>query len=466
MFCEKCGHSNKNSARFCERCGAPMSGDVTQLASSPDETPVTRVWNPDAQQDAWQPPERSWQSPEQPWQPDETWQPPEAEPWQTGDDGYEQLRRQDYAPDPNSGYDQGYPPEYPPEYEERYQPQPDASQNGKGKKTKWIILFSVIGASVLAVVLVVLFAVILPAANRSNPVDIARYYTLKFAGVDEGVREQSLSDGKISGWFDWDYQQFALDSQMPKSKAKELLDDIGLLVEKQYILNGEVTYFSSFSNLKTTDTIKVSFIWPSGVVEKNLAEKYEKTYGVRFLHDYSAREYNVGDMLRQKNVTVKQPAEVGLLQYIADNDLFVEEVKSDGRVSVSIAPFEAKINGYTFVMSKGSLSVLVIDERNFNIGKFDLEMSNSVNLRSGDVVTLKYDSTARRSMLDKGVVLQGDSVTYTVKTPAVTAVPTTVLPTTVPATTAPPATAPVTEAPTEAPTEAATELPTPAPKAD
>ncbi len=109
--------------------------------------------------------------------------------------------------------------------------------------------------------------------------------------------------------------------------------------------------------------------------------------------------------------------------------MFAEEVKSDGKVSVSVAPFETKVNGYTFVLSKGSLSVLVVDDKDFKIGRFDLEMSNSVNLRSGDVVTLKYDSYAKRSMIDKGVVLQGDSVTYTVKTPAVTTVPTTVAPT-------------------------------------
>ncbi|MBQ3987949.1 MAG: hypothetical protein II629_04240, partial [Ruminococcus sp.] len=167
----------------------------------------------------------------------------------------------------------------------------------------------------------------------------------------------------------------------------------------------------------------------------------------------------VGDMLRQKNVTVKQPVEVDLLRYIADNGLFAEEVKSDGKVSVSVAPFETKVNGYTFVLSKGSLSVLVVDDKDFKIGRFDLEMSNSVNLRSGDVVTLKYDSYAKRSMIDKGVVLQGDSVTYTVKTPAVTTVPTTVAPTTVPPTTEPPTTVPVTEAPTEPATEAQTEAP-------
>ena len=375
------------------------------------------------------------------------------------DDGYEQYYRQKYPSHPDNGYDAAYPPEYPPEYEDQYQPQPEDPQKGTNKKTKRIILFSAIGASVLAVVLILLFAVILPAVNRSNPTDISRYYTIKFAGVDEGVPEQSLSDGKISCWFAWDYQQFALDSQMPKSKAKNLLDDVDSFVQKQYILNGEVAYFSSFDNLKTADTIKVSFIWPTGEAEKNLVEKCEKTYGVRFLHDYSTREYNIGDALRQKNITIKQPADVDLLRYIADNDLFVEEVKSDGKVSVSIASFETKINGYTFTMNKGSLSVLVLDDRDFKIGRFDLEMSNSVNLRGGDVVTLKYDSYARRNRLDKGGVLQGDSVTYTVKTPAATTVPTTVAPTTVPPTTEPPTTVPVTEAPTEPATEAQTEAP-------
>ena len=127
MFCEKCGHSNKNSARFCEKCGAPMSSDVTQLASSPDETPVTRVWTPDVQTNTWQPPERSWESPEQ------QWQPPEADPLHPVNDGYEQYYHQAYPPHPDNGYDPAYPPEYPPEYEEQYQPQPEDPQKGTGK---------------------------------------------------------------------------------------------------------------------------------------------------------------------------------------------------------------------------------------------------------------------------------------------------------------------------------------------
>ena len=448
MFCDKCGHSNKSTARFCEKCGAPMHSDVTQLASSPDDIPATRVWDPDAQPDAWQPPEQPRQ---QPWQ-QEPWQPPEAEPWKPDDDGYEQVYQ--HGVQPGQSYDPGYPPEYPPyppEYDRAYQQQPETPQKGMSKTAKKAILFSSIGAGVLAVVLIVLFAVILPGTNRPDPSDIARYYTLSFAGVDEGVREQSVSDGKISGWFTWDYQQFAIDRQIPKSKAQSVLDDIGMVVEKQYILNGEVTYFSSFDNLKASDTIKVSFIWPSGAPEKKLVENYEKTYGVQFSHDYSAREYNIGEILRQKHVTVKQPVEADILKYIADNGLFAEEVKPDGKATVTVKEFETKINGYTFRMRRGAMSVVVIDDRNFEIGKFGLELSRSDDLRGGDEVTLKYESYAKRSMLDKGIVLQGDSVTYTVKAPQPTTIPTTVPPTTVP----------VTEPPTEAPTEApATTLPT------
>lgn len=462
MFCDKCGHSNKNGARFCEQCGAPMDSDVTQLASSPDETPATRVWNPGEQPDTWQPPKQPRQQ--------APWQPQKPEPWKPDDDGYEQVCQhgqeynQSYNQRVNQGYDGAYPPEYP-SYPSEYDRQPpEPPKKGLSKTAKKAIIFSSVGAGVLAVVLIILFAVILPNANRSNPSDISRYYVLSFAGVDEGVRDRSVSDGKISGRFTWDYQQFALDRQIPKSKAQSLLDDIGTVVEKQYLLNGSVTAFSSFDNLKASDTIKVSFIWPSGAAEKKLAENYEKTYGVQFSHDYSAREYNVGEILRQKNVTIKQQVEANILQYIADNNLFAEEVGADGKAKVSVKGFEAKISGYTFRLRQGSLSVVVIDDRNFEIGKFDLALSNSVNLRSGDTVTLKYDSYAARIMLDKGIVLQGESVTYTVKAPQPTTVPATEPPTTVPATE--PATEAPTEAPSEAATEAATALPTTAPHAD
>ncbi len=36
MFCTRCGHPNKNDARFCANCGDPLQGDTT-LSLSPVE---------------------------------------------------------------------------------------------------------------------------------------------------------------------------------------------------------------------------------------------------------------------------------------------------------------------------------------------------------------------------------------------------------------------------------------------
>ncbi len=330
--------------------------------------------------------------------------------------------------------------------------QPAAPKKPMDPKTKKIILFSAIGAGALAVILIVIFAIIVPVVKNAGAIDITKYYTVKFDGVTEGEKDQSVLDGKIEGKFTWDYAKFAKENNMSESKAESLLYNVESCMDIEYFDNkGEETYSRYFDSAFEGDTYKVTFTWPkkdatfrSDRVALQHIEHYENEAGVLFKHNDATKEFKLGEALKEKGVTVVKPMDANLLGYIKDNKLIVEDGEPSGKASVSIKPFETKFGDYTFRLQRDSLTVVVTDKDNNEIGGIDMEFSDRTYLKHGDVITLTYDSYDKSNMADKGILLTGDSISYTVTAP----VPTTVAPTTVaPTTTAPATTAPATTVP-------------------
>ena len=297
-------------------------------------------------------------------------------------------------------------------------------------KTKKIILFSAIGAGALAVILIVIFAIIVPVVKNAGAIDITKYYTVKFDGVTEGEKDQSVLDGKIEGKFTWDYAKFAKENNMSESKAESLLYNVESCMDIEYFDNkGEETYSRYFDSAFEGDTYKVTFTWPkkdatfrSDRVALQHIEHYENEAGVLFKHNDATKEFKLGEALKEKGVTVVKPMDANLLGYIKDNKLIVEDGEPSGKASVSIKPFETKFGDYTFRLQRDSLTVVVTDKDNNEIGGIDMEFSDRTYLKHGDVITLTYDSYDKSNMADKGILLTGDSISYTVTAP----VPTTV----------------------------------------
>ena len=408
MFCEKCGAPIPDGASFCEKCGAPVASQPAQPAyDQPGPLPEQPMNN-------------------QPQQPAPA-QPMNSQP----------------APAPAQPYQPNQPQ------------QPAAPKKPLDPKTKKIIMLSSIGGGALLVVLILLFTVIIPAIQKANEIDISQYYIIRFEGVQEEQKEKSVMDGKIDGRFVWDTEKFAADRKMPVDKAKSLLYNIQSYIDLGYYANGEETYSNSFDDKSENDTFKVTFTWPKeggNAYERFLSnlpaiERYEREAGVKFKHEDNAREYKLADVLKEQNITVKKPLSVSLLTYIKDNNLIVEDGEVSGRASVSVKAFETTFGDYTFRLPSDSTHVDVIDKNSNKIGSIGLDISQRHYLRNGDIITIEYSYGAKSSMEEKGIILEGDSISYTVTAPE----PTTVAPTTLAPVTMAPSTAPSTAPETTAP---------------
>ena len=183
--------------------------------------------------------------------------------------------------------------------------QPAAPKKPMDPKTKKIILFSAIGAGALAVILIVIFAIIVPVVKNAGAIDITKYYTVKFDGVTEGEKDQSVLDGKIEGKFTWDYAKFAKENNMSESKAESLLYNVESCMDIEYFDNkGEETYSRYFDSAFEGDTYKVTFTWPkkdatfrSDRVALQHIEHYENEAGVLFKHNDATKEFKLGEAL-------------------------------------------------------------------------------------------------------------------------------------------------------------------------
>ena len=409
MFCEKCGAPIPDGASFCEKCGAPVASQPAQPAYDQPGPLPEQLMNNQPQQPAPAPAQPMNSQPQQP------------------------LPVQPYQPNQLQ--------------------QPAAPKKPLDPKTKKIIMLSSIGGGALLVILILLFTVIIPAVQKANEIDISQYYIIRFEGVQEEQKEKSVMDGKIDGRFVWDTEKFAADRKMPVDKAKSLLYNIQSYIDLGYYANGEETYSNSFDDKSESDTFKVTFTWPKeggNAYERFLSnlpaiERYEREAGVKFKHEDNAREYKLADVLKEQNITVKKPLSVSLLTYIKDNNLIVEDGEVSGRASVSVKAFETTFGDYTFRLPSDSTHVDVIDKNSNKIGSIGLDISQRHYLRNGDIITIEYSYGAKSSMEEKGIILEGDSISYTVTAPE----PTTVAPTTL---------APVTMAPSTAASTASTAI--------
>ena len=331
------------------------------------------------------------------------------------------------------------------------QPVQPAPKKPMSPKTKKLLVIGSVAAAVAVVGLIVLFAAVIPAIRDSKKVDLTKYYVLRFDGVSEYNEHPSLPEGKISGTFEWDYETFAKDQKMSSSDAHTLLYGVGSDVTIRYTYGSQSeTYSSNFYDLSSGDSIVVSYEWPKeqkgglqiGMGSLDYIKMYEKEYGVEFRHEDKFVTYKLADELKAKNITVEAPVEADLLRYISDNNLIVEDGKESGKASVSVKPFETKFGDYTFKLQKDSLTVVVVDKNHIETGSVVLVFSDRENLKNGDKIELGYDTYDREYLAEKGVILRGDTITYTVKAPE----PTTVAPTTEPVTTEPTSTVPDTTA--------------------
>ena len=408
MFCENCGHQNNDSAKFCENCGAPL----TQAQSVTGQ-----------QYDTSQPYAQGQQ----------------YDPYQQYDQGQQYDPNQQFAEQPNA-FDQA-----------------PAQKKQMSSKTKKIILFSSIGVAVLAAVLIVLFAVVIPAVNRARDdelrVDMTKYLTVKVNGVSDSDKKESVFEGKISGSFAFDSERLSDDKNIQPARAASLFTRVRRFMTIEYSVLGKTENSPKFANASENDIVTVTYKWPddksSGGESPEDAEsirQLEEEYGVAFRHENKTCEYQMSNLLSEAGVTVKKPVEFDLLGYIEDNKLIFAQGARSGRMRVGVKPFEAIVEGITFSLKEDSYYVSV-KSGDTDLGSVELEFDHKIYLDDNQIVTLDYDVYQKERLENKGVILKGEPIQYTVKVPEPTTAATTAPATTAPATKAPVTTAPATTAP-------------------
>lgn len=408
MFCENCGHQVREGERFCEACGAPLQ-------------PIAPV----------QPAQQSFEQPVQPVQ-----------------QSFEQPVQQNYTQPPT-------PFDAPTQQYEPVTVQP-APKQPMSKKTKMIILFSGIGAAVLAAFLIVLFTVIIPAAKNAGKLDIKDYITVKF-NVDSADEQKQVTDGKISGQITPDYEKFFQDQKLDPETGLydnalyEFYSIANVRCEKTAGDKSSDDYGEYFYNAKQSDVFTVTIEWPNtenGILSesyKRQMERYEQIYGVGFKTENQTFEIKLADALSAQSIAVIVPQEADVLGYIKQNNLIETKGSTDGNLKVSIKEFDAKIGDFSFKHDDGDSDVDIYDKDGKYLDYFYLEFSKSYDLKNGDKVTLNYEKYSVNSVADSGVALTGSEIEYTVKSDAAVTAPAT----TAPATTAPAASTPATTAPAE-----------------
>ena len=412
MFCEKCGNQIKDGDLFCQKCGAPVPGQTPVQAAEQTAEQVQEV-----QQAASQAPEQA---------------PQQAQQFAPAPE-----QAQQYAPAPEQA--QQYAPA--PGQAQQVAPAPKAPRKPLSPKMKKIIIFGGAGVAVLAAFLIVLFTVIIPAAREASRIDITKYYTIKIDGVDKEEENPSVLDGKIDGRFGIDYKKFAEENKVDEKKAEDYLDRLSDMLNVKVVKDGE-DVSGYLDDVKAEDVYTITVEWPTdggsaemdaiserlndygfgslsdSIDPEKKIEKIENELGVEFKHKPLSCEIKVADALDAQGIKLAVPTEMNVLGYIKDNNLFVQEGHRSGDISLSIKKFETTFGDFTVSKPDDEYYTNVtVKKGNKEVGSFDIEMSNHNYLKSNEEITVSYDSYDVSSLADKGVVLTGDKITYTVVGP-------------------------------------------------
>ena len=410
MFCENCGHQVTDGSRFCEHCGAPIAAPAQPqetpaeqtVAVQPQEAPVEQTVAVEQPVYATTEPQPTAYGEQQPYAPAQPQQAPYGE--------------QAYTP---------VQPQQAPYGQQAYAPvQPAAPKKPMSKKAKLIILFSSIGAAVIAAALIVLFVVIIPMINKANEeankIDITKYITVSFEGVKDD--NKAVYDGNISGSLTWDYDKFIKDQKLKEDTDKY---DTALYSIKDYTMvsmektSGEKNKKDegvTFNSAKKDDVFTVKVTWRDDEISKKSLAAQEKQYDTAFNHSEKTKELKLADPLKEQNITVKEPVEADILGYISKNNLIYSEENSGGSYNVYVKEFETTFGDFKFIKnSYYSNSIDITDKNGEAVTYVYLEFDkDSDYCESGEELTLGYEEYYKESAAEDGILLVGDPVKYTV----------------------------------------------------
>lgn len=387
MFCEKCGNQLPEDAKFCANCGAMVEPDdsaapataapVVEAPAAPvAETPVVEA--------------------------------PAAPVAET------------------------------PVVEQPFQPVQQPAQPVAPKKNIWKILIPIIAGSVaLILVLVLVFAVIVPAFNKTKVKDYIEFSIDEsvlyegYISADVSIDTETLLIDKVLDGKNFDYDD--IDSWTSLGSAygnsyyvSQILEYCNIEARiKDAVVDEEsedsISYgdtYDTVENLKSTDTVVVEITWDQSESAKKTIKNAQKKSGIKFDTSDATVEFSVQDELEAAYLTVQEATEVDILGYIQEQDLVYTEGFEDGDLRCKIDEFEYEAEGYTFKHSDGYSSIYIYDSEGDSVGSvylntyMDDESCSNYYLSTGDVITFTLNDGV---IEDIGLVFTKDSFDYTVK---------------------------------------------------
>lgn len=402
MFCEKCGNNLNDGDKFCMKCGTAVTNTAENQPQN--EVPAQPVNTAPAQ------PQQMNSAPAQP----------------------QQMNSAPAQPQPQN--------EVPAQPVNNFAPvQPKAPKKPLSPKTKKIIIFSSIGAGVVAIALIVLFAVVLPMMNR---IDASKYIKVDFDDAtlyesyisgtvqldSEAIDEEYLSDGKSSNLdlddiLSGDYSWSDLTSNSSGVSAILQYCDVDVSVKgaeatEDKSTGNELNTSGSFEKVKSDDIIVVTLTWDKSEDGKRLVDKLEKSVGVSFDRSDKTVEFKVSDELSKDALKVREPVNVDLFKYIDDNKLVNTSGISDGYITFMIDEFSFEEGGYKFEKEAESSKLIITTPDG---DEYEVYLTNAYDyyLNDGDEMNIeitKYYSTFEGNhLVDTDIFFTEMSKTYTVE---------------------------------------------------
>lgn len=260
-------------------------------------------------------------------------------------------------------------------------------------KSKKIIILSSIGAVALVVVLVVLFAVVLPGSNKIDP---SNYIKVNFDNASllyETYAEADIlidSEAICEDLADDDLTAEVIDAIVNRCSIYAEVKD-GYKPSKNNSMGQ-----NTVRELESDDVIIVTLEWDLDEVSEELVTEREKELGITFDKEDKTFEIKVSDALAENDIKLKEPIYLDMFEYIDENNLTYVTGLKGGVLGFHIAEFEFEHNGYTISKEEDS-SVLQIkdsdgDEFTFPISIIPEGGSNGI-LDDGDEVLVEFEST-------------------------------------------------------------------------
>ena len=473
MFCEKCGNPVNDNDKFCQRCGAPIRALPPQPENEPepvyaytiqpeqtdeapqpevqpeqtDEAPQSDVQS-EQENEAPQPEVQSEQENEvpqpevQPEQENEVPQPevqPEpvyaytTQPEQTGDApqpggqpaktrvyGGNQQPRQDAQPvQPYQPYQPGQ------SFDPAVNTAPDqaAANGGIPKGLKLGLIFGGGGFALLTVILVVIFAIIIPMSKPK--IELSRFVTTDFYQYSD-----CIVDGRISGEFKLDatriidaYPDLFGENPADMFSKASYLESALYSVEVEYVDASDADNtscggrYTTFGKFKKDGEAKITVKLPEkGGYGYETFAMCESSLGVAFVGGECT--VSISDEIEKSSVQVVEMTDVDLLGYLESNKLVTAIIDYNDSVSVGIKTFETKFGDYTFKNeSYDSTAVTVYDADGGYLNSVNIKFGNDKNLKAGSKVTVGYEDDDTYLADYYGLNLTGKEFTYSVVMP-------------------------------------------------